>query len=69
MPMTAFAASQAHGRRHRAVSSACKRRANYLKPKEIRVRSIIAALGLRPASIYLKLKMLGILAGADAGRE
>jgi hypothetical protein len=64
MPMTAFAASQAHGRRHRAGSDACKRRANYLKPKEIRMRSIVAALGLRPAPIYLKLKTLG-----DPGRR
>jgi hypothetical protein len=46
-------------RHHLARSGACKRRANYLKPKEIGVRSIVAALGLQPASIYLKLKTLG----------
>lgn len=37
---------------------ACKPRANYLKPKEIRMRSIVAPLGLRRARIYLKLKTL-----------
>ncbi|MDN3277224.1 hypothetical protein QWJ07_23375 [Frankia sp. RB7] len=56
-------------RHHRARSGACKQRANYLKPKEIGVRLIVAALGLQPASIYLKLKTLGIRAGANAGRE
>jgi hypothetical protein len=62
--MQAYADDGAFGkpssRRHRpAGSGACKRRANYLKPKETGVRSIVAALGLRPASIYLKLKTLG----------
>jgi DNA-binding MarR family transcriptional regulator len=50
-------------------TSACKRRANYLKPKEIGVRAIAVALGLRPALIYLKFKTLGSRAGANAGRE
>ena len=45
--------------RHPVRSGACKQRANYLKPKEIGVRLIVAALDLRPASIYLKLKTLG----------
>lgn len=56
--MTAAAASRARGG-YPAGSCACKRRANYLKPKEIDVRSIIAALDLQPAPIYLKLKTLG----------
>lgn len=38
---------------------ACKLRANYLKPKEIDCGRLFAALDLRPASIYLKLKTLG----------
>jgi hypothetical protein len=59
MPMMAAAASKLR-LHHLARSRACKRRANCLKPKEIRMRSIVAALGLRRAPIYLKLKMLGI---------
>jgi len=55
--------------RHPARGGACKRRAKYLKPKEIGARSIVAALDLRPASIYLKLKTLGIRADANARRE
>ncbi|WP_210183130.1 hypothetical protein [Bradyrhizobium sp.] len=62
MPMIAAAASELKASSS-AGSGACKRRANYLKPKEIGVRSIVAALGLQPASIYLKLKTLGIRAG------
>src|SRR3954454_6273593 len=63
MPMIAAAASELKASSS-ADSGACKRRANYLKPKEIGMRSIVAALGLQPASIYLKLKTLGIRAGA-----
>jgi len=33
------------------------------------MRLIVAALGLRPVPIYLKLKTLGSRAGAYAGRE
>ncbi|MBR0741465.1 hypothetical protein JQ581_31485 [Bradyrhizobium liaoningense] len=40
-------------------SGACKQRANYFKPKEIDMRSIVAAFHLQPAPIYLKLKTLG----------
>ncbi|TYL83081.1 hypothetical protein [Bradyrhizobium cytisi] len=73
-PIQAYADDGARGkpssrRHHRVGNGACKRRANYLKPKEIGVRSIVAALGLRSASIYLKLKTLGIRAGANASRE
>jgi hypothetical protein len=68
MPMIAAAASELKASSS-ADSGACKRRANYLKPKEIGMRSIVAALGLQPASIYLKLKMLGIRAGPMLGRE
>ncbi|XUJ34987.1 hypothetical protein ACQ5SK_03725 [Bradyrhizobium japonicum] len=50
-------------------SGACKRRASYLKPKEIRVWSIVAALGLRPGPIYLKLKTLGNPCWRQAGHE
>ncbi|MBC9876288.1 hypothetical protein G8O24_02875 [Bradyrhizobium sp. INPA01-394B] len=69
MPMTALAASQGQGDARLASSGACKPRANYLKPKEVGLWSIVAALDLRPARIYLKLKTLGIRAGANAGRE
>jgi hypothetical protein len=62
MPMIAAAASELKVSSS-AGSGACKRRANYLKPKEIGMQSIVAALGLQPASIYLKLKTLGIRAG------
>jgi hypothetical protein len=55
--------------RHPAGSGACKGRANYFKPKEIGMRSIVAALRLQPASIYLKLKTWGSVPGANAGRE
>jgi hypothetical protein len=65
MPTTAGTASNARP----AFPGPCKGRANYLKPKEIRMRSIVAALDLRPAPIYLKLKTLGIRAGANARRE
>jgi hypothetical protein len=56
-------------RRHPAGSGACKWRANYLKPKEIGMGLIVAALRLQPASIYLKLKTWGSVPGANAGRE
>ncbi|MCK1396899.1 hypothetical protein IVB39_01865 [Bradyrhizobium sp. 39] len=65
MPMIAAAASELKASSS-ADSGACKRRANYLKPKEIGMRSIVAALGLQPASIYLKLKMLEFVPGANA---
>ncbi len=51
-PMTASAASKpkpAHLALRHHATGICKLRANYLKPKEIRVRSIVAALDLRPA--------------------
>jgi hypothetical protein len=40
-----------------------------LKPKEIGMGLIVAALRLQPASIYLKLKTWGSVPGANAGRE
>jgi hypothetical protein len=62
MPMIAAAASELKASSS-GGSGACKGRANYLKPKEIGMRLIVAALRLQPASIYLKLKTWGIRAG------
>jgi hypothetical protein len=64
MPMMTAAASRAQDIAS-AGSGACKHRANYLKPKEIGMRSIVAALDLRPAPIYLKLKTLGNPCGRE----